>query len=222
MNLIKYACLAILACLILSCSKEAVISEPADETTGLTLVKSFNNNAHTIFLYTENGKLQTGYNKIYLQIKSADGKFVSDAVVKWSPVMKMTSMTHACPFSTIKKTINTETLYEGYMVFQMAGNSMENWELTVDYSIGTSNYSAKTTIDVSENSKKTVVVFKGTDNVKYVLAFVSPTLPKVALNDMEVKVYKMQDMMSFPVVNNFTVKIDPRMPGMGNHGSPIM
>ena len=31
---------------------------------------------------------------------------------------------------------------------------------------------------------------------------------------------KMQDMMSFPVVDGYTVKIDPRMPGMGNHSSP--
>ncbi|MCB4234160.1 hypothetical protein LDL59_00990 [Kaistella anthropi] len=37
---------------------------------------------------------------------------------------------------------------------------------------------------------------------------------------MTLGVWKMQDMMTFPVVNGYTVKIDPRMPGMGNHGSP--
>ena len=37
---------------------------------------------------------------------------------------------------------------------------------------------------------------------------------------MTVGVYKMQSMMMFPIVNNFKVKIDPRMPSMGNHGSP--
>ena len=30
----------------------------------------------------------------------------------------------------------------------------------------------------------------------------------------------MENMMSFPVVNDLKVKIDPRMPSMGNHGSP--
>ncbi len=37
---------------------------------------------------------------------------------------------------------------------------------------------------------------------------------------MTVGVWKMQDMMTFPVVDNFKLKIDPRMPSMGNHGSP--
>lgn len=30
----------------------------------------------------------------------------------------------------------------------------------------------------------------------------------------------MQDMMNFPVVDGYTVKLDPRMPSMGNHSSP--
>ena len=60
----------------------------------------------------------------------------------------------------------------------------------------------------------------GTDNVKYVVAMIDPKSPKVAVNDMTVGVWKMQDMMNFPIVDGYTVKIDPRMPGMGNHTSP--
>ncbi|WP_321538517.1 hypothetical protein [Flavobacterium piscinae] len=60
----------------------------------------------------------------------------------------------------------------------------------------------------------------GTDNVRYIVALIDPRNPKVALNDMTVGVYKMENMMNFPVVNNYTLKIDPRMPSMGNHGSP--
>ena len=60
----------------------------------------------------------------------------------------------------------------------------------------------------------------GTDNVKYVVAMIDPKSPKVAVNDMTVGVWKMQDMMTFPVVDGYTVKIDPRMPSMGNHSSP--
>ena len=30
----------------------------------------------------------------------------------------------------------------------------------------------------------------------------------------------MENMMNFPRVNNYTVNTDPRMPSMGNHGSP--
>ena len=52
------------------------------------------------------------------------------------------------------------------------------------------------------------------------VAYVAPQNPKVATNAISVGVYKMQDMMTFPVVNNFKIKMDPRMPSMGNHGSP--
>ena len=43
---------------------------------------------------------------------------------------------------------------------------------------------------------------------------------KLLLNDIKVGVWTMQDMMNFPVQDGYTVKIDPRMPGMGNHSSP--
>jgi hypothetical protein len=56
--------------------------------------------------------------------------------------------------------------------------------------------------------------------VKYLVAYVDPHHPKVAVNDLVVGVWKMQDMMTFPIVDGYTVKIDPRMPSMGNHSSP--
>ena len=30
----------------------------------------------------------------------------------------------------------------------------------------------------------------------------------------------MESMISFPIVENYTIMLDPRMPGMGNHTSP--
>ena len=60
----------------------------------------------------------------------------------------------------------------------------------------------------------------GSDGVKYLVAYIEPHHPKVAVNDMKVGVWKMQNMMTFPVVDGYTVKIDPRMPSMGNHTSP--
>ncbi|MCW9036927.1 MAG: hypothetical protein OQJ79_03335, partial [Altibacter sp.] len=35
-----------------------------------------------------------------------------------------------------------------------------------------------------------------------------------------VVLYKMEDMMTFSVVENYKIAVDPRMPGMGNHTSP--
>lgn len=49
---------------------------------------------------------------------------------------------------------------------------------------------------------------------------VNPSNPKVGINDMQAMLFKMESMSSYPSVDNFTVRIDPRMPSMGNHGSP--
>jgi hypothetical protein len=75
-------------------------------------------------------------------------------------------------------------------------------------------------IDVPASAKELVNTFTGSDGVKYLVAYVAPEHPKVAVNDMVVGVWKMVDMMTFSVVDGYTVKIDPRMPSMGNHSSP--
>lgn len=205
--------------LAMSCKKDSPIDNTA-ETANLTLVKTVTNGSHNIKIYTENGKLQTGYNKIYLQLTNADGSLINNAQLTWKPLMHMMSMQHACPYSAITKVADKNTLYEGYIVFQMAGNASEYWELQFDYTIGSATYTASSKIDVTVAAKRNLVSFIGTDNTRYVIAMVTPTTPKAAINDMQAMVFKMQDMMTFPIVDGYTVKIDPRMPGMGNHGSP--
>ncbi len=220
MNFRKYAGLIMLVLFAMSCKKENASINNTNETEGLTLVKTIANGTQSINLYAANGKLTVGYNKVFLQIKNADGSFVNNAQLSWKPLMQMMSMQHACPYSAITKVANTNSFYEGYIVFQMAGNATEYWELKLDYTIGSTAYTATSKIDVTSASKRNLVSFLGTDNARYIVALVSPTNPKVAVNDMQAMVFKMQDMMTFPVVDGYTVKIDPRMPGMGNHGSP--
>jgi hypothetical protein len=60
----------------------------------------------------------------------------------------------------------------------------------------------------------------GTDGSRYIIALIEPKTPKIAINNMTVGLYKMETMMSFPVVENYKITLDPRMPGMGNHSSP--
>src|SRR5699024_11274890 len=59
-----------------------------------------------------------------------------------------------------------------------------------------------------------------TVRLPYSTLFRSPEKPEVKINDMEAILYKMEDMMTFSIVENFTIPIDPRMPSMGNHSSP--
>jgi len=218
MNVLKLFSFIAAITLFISCKKENTIIP--NDTDGLVSAKSISNATHNIIFYTQNGKFQQGYNKIFFQIKNLDGSLVTNATANWKPLMHMTSMQHACPYSSVSKSANSNSLYEGFIVFQMAGNSTEYWDLTIEYTINNITYTATERIDVEAVTKKNVLSFKGSDNVSYVLAMVAPSNPKVATNDMEAMLFKKETMMSYPVVNNYTVKIDPRMTSMGNHGSP--
>ncbi|HMR81920.1 MAG TPA: hypothetical protein PKE30_02275 [Niabella sp.] len=220
MNLLKYTSLLVLAVVFASCTKENIPGDNNEETAGLTLAVTIANTTHKIELYTESGTLQQGYNKVFFQIKNNDGSFIDNAIVSWKPIMNMTSMQHSCPYSFVTKTAGKRSLYEGFIVFQMAGNDTEYWELDFDYTIGGNTYSASGKINVTAPAKRNIVSFKGSDNINYIIALIAPTNPKVAVNDMQAIVFKMQDMMIFQTVDGYTIKIDPRMPGMGNHSSP--
>ncbi len=192
-----------------------------DELANLTKFKEFTNDTHTIELYSQLGSLEQGYNEISLRIKdNATGDYVKNAEVTWMPIMHMAMMNHSCPKSTVEKVTTNGTLYEGYIVFQMAQNETEYWDLKIDYNINGTAYSATSVIDVPASVKRRVNTFTGTDGAKYIVAYAEPHHPKVAINDVTLGVWKMQDMMNFPVVDGYTIKIDPRMPSMGNHSSP--
>lgn len=196
-------------------------STPVNELDGLLKVKEFTNDTHVVELYTASGITQQGYNDITLRIKDkTTNNYIQNATIEWMPIMHMTMMSHSCPLSMVEKVAGKETLYNGYIVFQMPQNSTEYWDLKVDYSINGTNYTVTDIIDVPASSKRVVNSFIGTDNIRYIVALIDPKTPRVALNDMTVGIFKMENMMSFPVVNDLKLMIDPRMPSMGNHGSP--
>lgn len=212
-----------LSIFLISCrtSDDPVTPPSVNELEGLVKVKEFSNDTHTIELYTATGTTQLGYNDLKFRIKNkSSNQYEKNASVNWSPVMHMTSMSHSGPNSSITKVTPDGTLYTGYLVFQMPQNATEYWDLKFDYSINGTAYTATTVVDVPDSAKRRVNSFLGSDNTKYIVAYIEPRTPKVAVNDMTLGVWKMQDMMTFPVVDGYTVKIDPRMPGMGNHGSP--
>jgi len=209
-----------MALALISCSDNDD-STTVNELDGLTKFQEMTNTTHTIELYSHTGVLVQGYNEVKLRIKdNATNQYIKNATVSWMPVMHMAMMNHSCPNSEVEKITTEGTLYEGYIMFQMAQNDTEYWDLKIDYSIDGVDYTTTSVIDVPASAKRTVNTFTGTDGVKYLVAYVEPHHPSVALNDMKVGVWKMQDMMTFPVVDGYTLKIDPRMPSMGNHSSP--
>ena len=219
MKTFKLLTLAIFAFFV-SCSSDD--SAPtSNELQGLSLLREMENDSHVLELYTKTGTLQQGYNAISVRIKDkTTGQYQTDANISWTPLMHMTSMQHSCPFSAVAKTPGKETLYNGYIVFQMAENASEYWTISIDYSIDGSDYSVNGEISVPASAKRRVASFAGSDGNNYIVAMADPDQPAVGLNQMTAVVYKTASMMSYSQVENFTVKIDPRMPGMGNHGSP--
>ena len=207
--------------LLTSCSTDNDDHAEANDLEGLVLIQELNNNTHTVELYSDTGTFKTGYNAISIRIKdNASNTFVENASISWNPVMDMTTMQHSCPKSAITKAIDKATIYDGYIIYQMANLDGSGWSLTVNYTINGENYSATDTITVMQNAKQNVSSFMGSDNVRYIVALIEPNTPKIAINDMVVGLYKMETMMSFPVVENYKITLDPRMPGMGNHSSP--
>lgn len=223
MKTLRYLSVLFLAIATFSCSSDddATPQTPVEETAGLIKIQELSNENHIIELFSETGFLTQGYNQITLRIKEkTTNDYVTNAVINWVPLMNMTMMQHSCPASEVEKIAGKQTLYGGEIVFQMPQNETEFWELTVNYIIAGANFTATTDIDVPASEKRTVNSFTGTDGTRYIVAYISPKNPKVALNDIKVGVYRMQDMMHFPAVDGYTIKIDPRMPSMGNHGSP--
>lgn len=186
-----------------------------------TLLTQMTANNHTIEVYSEEQQFIIGYNELFLRIKDeATDSYFSNVEVSWKPVMHMTEMMHSCPASSIEKTQDA-SVYKGFTVFQMPGNAEEYWEMEMEYTVDGQMYNTTQRIEVNAptDDKKRVSVFMGSDESRYVLAMM-PFEPEVAVNDFSAMLFKMENMMSFPLVEEYKVLIDPRMPGMGNHSSP--
>ncbi len=222
MKLLKYLLPILLVATLISCTKDDDdVFLPVNEVEDLTLIQEISNDTHTVEMYSISGNLSQGYNDITIRLKDkTTGDFVEDATFMWNPMMHMTQMMHSCPKSDLVKVSGMETIYNGYIVFQMAENADEGWDLTFDYTIDGEDFTAVGDISVPATDRKVVSVFMGTDDVRYIITYVEPQSPEVMVNDVTFGLYKMENMMSFPVVEDFKIMLDPRMPSMGNHTSP--
>ena len=230
-NHIKYTFVFIIISifLLVSCGKEDVkVITPADEVTGLHKVDSLKNGSYTFYVFKKDtGYFKVGYNEVYIQLKNnSTGKYIEDANLSWKSLMHMTDMSHACPYSTISKVENTNTLYKGYFIFIMASDDMEYWEVTYNYVKGADTLVIVTNRPyvINPTGRTRYKRFKGTDDAYYYAALVNPTESNVQVgsNDITAYLYKQKDLYTFNPVKNYSIEIDPRMPdpSMGNHTSP--
>ncbi|MCO5249438.1 MAG: FixH family protein [Chitinophagales bacterium] len=220
---------ALIAVFMVSCSKDDDITpNNINEIENLQLIKSFSKDGYTLELFNKSGKFQVGYNQITLRLKDSNGKYAEQASLEWMPMMTMNmgGMTHehSSPFSKIKKVNGKQTLFEGYIVFIMASDGPDNyWNLMVDISVNGQDLMIHENINVISTETEYNKVYTsgmGTDDVNYMLALIEPSDPKIGTNDIVVGLFKMGENHDFPIVDNYKIKVDPRMPGMGNHSAP--
>ncbi|MCF1192087.1 hypothetical protein LRR18_10875 [Mangrovimonas sp. AS39] len=204
-----------------ACSEDDTEFFPTNELEGLTKIQELSNDSHVVELYSKSGTLSTGYNVVSVRIKNlSNNTYVENAEITWLPVMQMPTMNHSCPKSDPVQVANMNALYQGFMIYQMTNSDGSGWSLTIDYTIDDVSYTVSSELMVFQSNLQNVSSFMGSDDSRYVVALIEPEAPIIGINEMVVGVYKMETMMSFPVVENYLLTLDPRMPGMGNHSSP--
>ena len=224
MKTLKYIfAILILSVSFVSCSSDDDNTpEEINPVEGLNMIYEIPTADHIVQIYSEKQKIEVGYNEISIRIKDlTNDKYITDAQLSWMPMMHMTDMNHSAPHSMLSNS-EESSVYKGHIVFQMASNETEYWEVKFNYNLNGVALEGNLRVNVAQpaDGLKKTQVFTGSDETRYILAYVNPKDPKVALNDMQAVLYKMENMMSFPVVQNYKITVDPRMPGMGNHSSP--
>ena len=118
---LKYILPLVLMALIFSCSTDDNDdTTPSNEVANLYLIQEITNGDQTIELFNKTGMFKTGYNAISLRIKdNTTNTYIEDASLSWLPVMQMPTMQHSCPKSNITKAIGKNTVYEGFIIYQM-------------------------------------------------------------------------------------------------------
>lgn len=220
--------LAIMALLGCKKDKEEVTgpNSPGSGGVSLHLVGSATTENLTVELYADSGTLQVGHNTLYAKVRNASGPLIAPTNLSWQPQMTMVmdgmEHTHGCPYGQAVPT-NDATQFEGYAVFIMASGDMDHWAMLVNFTFnGTVHQVAVplTVVDGTNDHHKVYATTMGSDGNMYMLALLRPTSPSIGVNAMVAGLWKHVDDHDFPQVDGYTIRVDPRMPGMGNHGAP--
>jgi hypothetical protein len=200
---------------------------PAYSVDGLTeLGAAYDGNGSQIKVYSKADAF-VGYNYLYvLTLDSASGNHLAEGHITVNAMMDMGMHKHSCLVENPASAAPTMNgLYEAQVGFVMP-SSAGSWVVTVEYHRhGGDNHhtgSVSIPVNVSQPQNRLMASFvdsTSTSNDKYFLMYALPKNPEVGINDMEVVVFKKQDMMNWPLMSGLDLEIEPSMPSMG-HGSP--
>ncbi len=166
---------------------------------------------------------ETGYNTIYVAMyDSIDGSRLTNGHFNLNPMMDMGTMMHSAPVENSLDSSTTNGYYKTPVVFSMPGTSAE-WTLDMTFynpKNGLSGF-GKLGVDVASStpSKFISTTLALDSNAKVFISLISPKSPIVGTNDFELVLHKKLSMMDYPVIEDYTIEIEPWMPSM-EHGSP--
>lgn len=215
-----------LVCLFIACSSDDSSPEQDPDKNPVEhlnkVVESQSTNGYHLALFSAKKIIQTGSNALVARIsKNEQNTTASD--LQLSITMHMNSnghaMSHGAPVVQLKPTAD-KGYYEGYIFPTMASNGdADYWMLKITATIDNQTVTFEERIEVNTSKDKTLVSFKDQDT-KYTVALIEPSNPKIGLNESSALLFTTTDNTVFEIVDAHTIHIDPRMPSMGNHGSP--
>lgn len=240
----KVFLLTALGCAVMACTLDktdylAEISTIVTEHNEFKEVTVINGDDYKVTLSALNGTLYKGYNEIRLKVtNSRSGGKENVSGVTFLPVMSTTggSLT-SCPHRYDLAYTPDEDYFSGYAVFTHESSVSENWELYIGFTVAGRIHTVKQAVSVQPQTNKNLnmTTFTGNDDIRYIIALVSPQKPKVAENELVAGIYRLASFpaqitanaadslqYAYTVVNDYTLQLDPRMPepSMGNHSSP--
>jgi len=216
------------AFLIVSCKKESKETEspvsPTPETSNLiTLGETYLIGAASRAVVYTDKVLETGYNNIYVSLfDSIDGSPISEGHFELIPLMDMGMMEHSSPVENTDDEHPQNGFYKVHVVFPMPGNSTQ-WSLNMTLHNHDNGLTGSGILGVdvlsSDPARFISTVLPADEDATVFISMLMPRTPEVGLNTFEITLHKKMSMMDYPAVEDYTVEIEPWMPGMG-HGSP--
>ena len=132
-------------------------------------------------------------------------------------------MNHAAPISQLTPVVGQTNTFKGEIMFTMPGNEpgLNYWTLTITTYNKGKKITATIDLLVKEKTmrdRKSLHKFRYEEE-QYIMAMHEISPINVGDNNINISVFKSTNNgMDFPIVKDFKITIDPRMPDMGNHG----
>lgn len=176
-----------------------------------------------MMLYSEYDSLFVGYNPLYITLTDTATKTdITNASVKFLPVMDMITTKHSCPAEQPAYDNNLKS-YSGAAAFIMATMGEMKWSIECTTVVNNIIYKNifPVTVKSTGNNIKLVSSVLNQNQEPYYIVLVHPqkSEQKTGLNDLEVAVYKKNTMMDFSAADGMSLSFLPTMPSMG-HSSP--